>query len=130
LTLASLLLGVKEVKKSDKPEDVQIQFSVDHQFARPLQLDFMSFIYNASRAANGEINLASKIEIFDAQGRAIVNTPMRTLSTKELTDLSRIPLTGTIRQQTSVPGSYLLRVTVTDLTANKTAVEQTVFTIE
>lgn len=130
LTLGSIFLGVKEIKKSEKPEDVQIQFSVDHQFSRPLQLDFMSFVYNAARTASGEINLATKIEIFDAQGRAIVNTPMRPLSTKGLTDLTRIPLTGAIKQQTSLPGTYLLRVTVSDLTANKTAVEQTVFTIE
>ncbi len=109
---------------------MQIQFSVDHQFARPLQLDFMSFIYNAARTPSGETNLATKIEIFDAQGRAIVNTPMRPLSTKGLADLSRIPLTGVIRQQTSVPGNYLLRVTVNDLTAKTTTVEQTVFTIE
>lgn len=71
---------------------MQIQFSVDHQFARPLQLDFMSFIYNAARTPSGETNLATKIEIFDAQGRSIVNTPMRPLSNKGLTDLSRISL--------------------------------------
>ena len=130
LILGSIFLGVKEVKKSDKPEDVQIQFSVDHQFARPLQLDFMSFVYNAAQTATGEVNLATKIEVFDAQGRAIVNTPMRPLSTKGLADLSRIPLTGAIKQQTSAPGNYLLRVTVSDLTTNATAVEQTVFTIE
>ncbi len=130
LTLGSLFLGVKEIKKSDKPEDVQIQFSVDHQFARPLQLDFMSFIYNAARTPSGETNLATKIEIFDAQGRSIVNTPMRPLPTKGLADLSRIPLTGVIRQQTSVPGNYLLRITVNDLAAKTTTVEQTVFTIE
>ena len=130
LTLGSLFLGVKEIKKSDKPEEVQIQFSVDHQFARPLQLDFMSFVYNAARTPSGEINLATKIEVFDAQGRAIVNTPMRPLSTKGLADLSRIPLTGVIRQQTSVPGNYLLRVTVNDLTAKTTTTEQTIFTIE
>ncbi len=130
LTLGSLFLGVKEVKKSDKPEDAQIQFSVDHQFSSPLQLSFMSFIYNAARTGSGETNLATKIEIFDAQGRAIVNTPMRPLSTKGLADLSRIPLTGLIRQQTSVPGNCLLRVTVNDLVAKTTTVEQTVFTIE
>ena len=130
LTLGSLFLGVKEIKKSDKPEDVQIQFSVDHQFPNPLQLSFMSFIYNASWAANNGINVATKIEIFDAQGRVIVNTPMRPLSIKGITDLSRIPFTGKIGQQTSVPGNYLLRVTVNDLATNRTAVQQTVFTIK
>lgn len=130
LTLGSLFLGVKTVQQSDKPADVQIQFSVDHQFERPLQLNFMSFIYNAARAGNGEINLSTKIEIFDAQGRAVVNTPMRPLSTKGLDDLARIPLTGAIKQQTSVPGNYLLRVTVNDLAAKTIVVQQTVFKIE
>ena len=129
LTLGSLLLGIKTVRQSDQPGDVQIQFSVDHQFERPLQLDFMSFVYNAAQAADGTINLATKIEIFDAQGRVIVGTPMRPVSTGGLNDLSRVPLSGSIKQQTSAPGNYLLRITVSDLTTNKTAVEQTVFTI-
>jgi VWFA-related protein len=130
LTLGSLLLGVKSLQTSAKPEDTQIQFSVDHNFARPLQLNFMSFIYNAVRAENGEMNLATKIEIFDAQGRAVVNTPMRPLSTKGLEDSARIPFSGEIKQQTSVPGNYLLRVTVNDLAAKTTVVQQTVFKIE
>lgn len=130
ITMGSLLLGVKEVRKSDKPEDVQVQFSVDHQFERPLQLDFLSFVYNAARGADGAINLETKIEIFDAQGRAIVNTPLRPLSTKGLNDLERVPLTGAIRQQTSAPGDYLLRVTVNDLNAKTTTVQQTIFTIK
>lgn len=130
LTLGTLMLDVKEIKKSDKPEDVQIQFSVDSRFARPLQLSFMSFIYNAARGAGGEVNLMTKIEIFDAAGRAIVNTPMRPLDAKGIEDLARIPFTGALRQQQSQPGTYLLRVTVSDLTAKTTAVEQTIFTIE
>ncbi|MGI8787670.1 MAG: VWA domain-containing protein [Pyrinomonadaceae bacterium] len=130
LTIGSLLLGIKSIKKSDKPEDVQIQFSVDNQFSHPLQLDFMSFIYNAAQSASDGINLTTKIEIIDSQGRLIVNTPPRPLITKGIEDLSRIPFTATIRQQTSVPGSYLLRVTVNDLTAKTSAVGQAVFTIE
>ncbi len=130
LTLGSLLLGVQSLKISDKPDDTQIQFSVDHSFDRPLKLDFMSFIYNAARAGNGEMNLATKIEIYDEQGRAIVNTPMRPLATKGLDDFARIPLTGAIKQQTSAPGNYLLRVTVNDLVANSTVVQQTTFIIE
>ena len=130
LTLGSLFLGVTTVKKSEKPEDSQIQFSVDHQFSRPPQLNFMSFIYNAARAGNGEMNLASKIEIFDASGREIVNTAMRPLSVKNIDDAARIPLTGAIKQPTSVPGTYLLRVTVNDLIAKTSVVQQTVFTVE
>lgn len=130
LTLGSLLLGVKSLKKSGKPDDTQIQFSVDHSFERPLKLDFMAFVYNAARTGNGELNLAAKIEIFDADGRVIVDAPLRPLSTKGIDDLTRIPVTGAIKQQTSVPGNYLLRVTVSDLTTNSTVVQQTVFVIE
>ncbi len=130
LTLGSLFLGVTTIKKSEKPEDSQIQFSVDHQFSSPLQLNFMSFIYNAARAGNGEMNLASQIEIFDASGREIVNTAMRPLLTKNIDDAARIPLTGAIKQQTSLPGTYLLRVTVNDLIAKTSVIEQTIFTIE
>jgi VWFA-related protein len=129
LTLGSLLLGAQNVKSSDATQQ-QVQFSVDHRFARPFNLSFMSFIYNAARAG-GEPNLTTQIEVLDGSGRAVINSPSRPLLIKATTnDLARIPLTGAIRQDLLTPGTYLLRVTVNDLTAKSTAVQQTVFTVE
>ncbi|MDQ3798717.1 MAG: VWA domain-containing protein [Acidobacteriota bacterium] len=134
LTLGSILLGAKTVKGSGSGGDAaqqQVQFSVDHRFARPFNLNFMSFIYNAARGATGsETNLTTQIEVFDADGRAVISTPARPLVLKTVDDLARIPLTGAIRQDLMSPGTYLLRITVNDLTAKTKAVQQTVFTIE
>jgi VWFA-related protein len=132
LTLGSILLGAKTVKSRSGGEATQeqVQFSVDHRFARPFNLNFMSFIYNAARSASGETNLTTRIEVFDVNGRAVIGSPERPLVLKTVNDLARIPLTGAIRQDLMSPGTYLLRVTVNDLIAKAKAVEQTVFTVE
>lgn len=129
LTLGSILLGAKTVKSNDAAQQ-QVQFSVDHRFPRPFNLNFMSFIYNAARAETGAPNLSTQIEVFDLKGRAIISTPTSPLVLKGNNDLARIPLTGAIRQDLIAPGTYLLRITVNDLMAKTTAVQQTVFTIE
>jgi VWFA-related protein len=133
LTMGSLLLGGKVVGAAAKTENApaQVQFSVDHKFGTPVTLDFMSFVYNAARATNGgDVNLATRIEVLNTDGRAIVDTDMRPLATKGSADLARIPVRGSIKQQALSPGNYLLRVTVADNIANKRTVQQALFTIE
>ncbi|HEX8249851.1 MAG TPA: T9SS type A sorting domain-containing protein, partial [Pyrinomonadaceae bacterium] len=130
LTLGSILLGAKTVKTSDATQQQQVQFSVDHRFPRPFNLNFMSFIYNAASGASGETNLTTQIEVFDMNGRAVISSAVRPLVLKGNNDLARIPLTGAIRQDLIAPGTYLLRVTVNDSIAKTKAVQQTVFTIE
>lgn len=138
LTLGSLLLGAKTVSGSggggagNAVQQQQVQFSVDHRFTpRPFNMSFMSFIYNAAqKSGEGGVNLTSQIEVFDAAGRAIISSPVRPLVLKGNSDSARIPLTGAIRQNLFAPGTYLLRVTVKDLTANTSAVQQTVFTVD
>lgn len=130
LTLSSLLLDAQAVKKTGGDESIQVQFSVDHRFALPFNLNFLSFVYNAARTAGGEVNLTTQITVFDAQGRAVINTPVRPLTFKGTNDLSRIPLKGSIRQDLIAPGNYLLQVKVNDTIAGTNTVQQTAFTVE
>jgi VWFA-related protein len=132
LTLSSLLLDAQAVKKAQpvNDENVQAQFSVDHRFASPLNLNFLAFIYNAARAGGGEVNLTTQISVFDAQGRAVINSPARPLIFKGTNDAARIPLKGSIRQDLMTPGIYLLQINVSDLIAGTSAVRQTIFTVE
>ncbi len=131
ITLGSLLLGATEVKKAEKPdESSQAQFSVDHSFPRPLKLDFLTFIYNAAKPPNGEVNLATKIEVFNEQGQTIVSTPLRPLQIRKIDDYARIPFAGVIKQGTTAPGNYLLKITVKDMTSETIAEQQTIFTIQ
>jgi VWFA-related protein len=133
LTLGSIFLGGKLIE-SDKPDNAaaQIQFSVDHRFSNPVSLNFMSFVYNAARAGggSGEVNLATRIEVLNIDGQAVIDTNLRPLATKGNTDMTRIPVRGSIKQAAISPGNYLLRVTVADNIANTKAVQQTFFTIE
>jgi len=132
LTLSSLLLDAKTVKKAQSVNDetVQVQFSVDHRFASPFNLSFLTFIYNAARRNGGEVSLTTQISVFDAQGRAVINSPARPLSIKGSNDLARIPLKGSIQQDLMTPGTYLLQITVSDAIAGTNAVRQIVFTVE
>ena len=131
MTLGSLLLGATEVKQAEKTgESSQTQFIVDHSFPRPLKLDFLTFIYNAAKPANGDVNLATKIEVFNEQGQAIISTPMRPLQIKKIDDYARIPFAGVIKQGTTAPGNYLLKIIVKDMTNETIAEQQTIFTVQ
>ena len=132
LTLSSLLLDGQTVRKSGQSADesVQVQFSVDHRFALPFNLNFLLFVYNAARGTGGETNLTTQISIFDAQGRAVISSAVRPLAVKGASDSARIPLKGAIRQDLIAPGNYLLQVTVNDAIAGASSVQQTVFTVE
>ncbi len=133
LTLGSIFLGGKLIETAGKEGTTaaQFQFSVDHRFGRPVTLDFMSFIYNAGRAnGNGDTNLETRIEVLDMNGKAVVDTAMRPLSTKGNPDMARIPLRGSIKQNLGTPGSYLLRITVKDGIAGTTTTREAIFTVE
>jgi len=128
LTLSSLFLGGKAIGDGAPP---QIQFSVDHRFNRPIILNFTSFIYNASRAVDStDVNLSTRVEVLNTAGQSLIDTNLRPLATKGNTDMARIPVRGSIKQQEMLPGNYLLRVTVADNIANTKAVQQAFFTIE
>jgi len=50
LTLSSLLLGLQAVAATGGGNAPQVQFSVDHHFARGANLGFMTFVYNADQS--------------------------------------------------------------------------------
>lgn len=132
LTMGSLFLGGQAVGSGAGPANsaAQVQFSVDHNFGRPISLDFMSFVYNAARGGSGDVNLATRIEVLGVDGQTVIDTDLRPLATKGNPDLGRIPVRGSIKQQTISPGNYLLRVTVADNIANTKTVQQEFFTIK
>lgn len=127
ITLSSLFLDSQEVMGKDGK--TQVQFSIDHRFARPLQFNFVAFIYNSSKPEKDKPSLTAHIEVFDARGRRIINSPVRRLEVQSVGDISHIPLKGAIKQEAAAVGRYLLRVTVNDLNSGETAVRETVFSV-
>src|SRR5206468_11910038 len=61
LTLSSLLLGLQSVGVAEgKGSAPQVQFNVDHRFARNGRLGFAAFVYNASQR-DGSISYQARI---------------------------------------------------------------------
>ena len=125
LTLSSLLLGVKSVGSNS-----QVQFSVDHRFARNSHLSFMAFIYNAMQVGNGKSSPNLSIQASLLQRGRIVNTgPLRRVDAGS-PDLMRIVGAGEVSLNSIPTGEYVLQVVVTDEFRKTTATQQTRVTIE
>jgi VWFA-related protein len=131
LTLSSLFLDFRQVRSAGNvaAAATQVQFSVDHRFSEPLQLSYLSFVYNAATGADGKVALTAKTEILDQDENVVMTSPTRNISATNVDDRKRIPIAGEIRQPHLAPGTYELRVTVSDLVAGKAAAESTVFTV-
>ena len=126
LSLSSLLLGLENVG----PAREQVQFSVDHRFARNGHLGFMAFIYNATKGQDGQLtpNLSFQARLL-RMGQAVINTQLQKVSVASQ-DQARIVCNGDIMLNTVPPGRYTLELMVTD-EANKTsAIQQTRITVE
>jgi VWFA-related protein len=109
LTLSSLLLDVQNVAGAP-----QVQFSVDHRFARNSRLTFMAFIYNAMRAENGKSLRTLSIQArLLRRGRVVQTAPPLKVELGSQ-DLMRIPCGGEISLNSIPAGDYVLEVAVTD----------------
>ena len=129
LTLSSLLL--RPLRKGATAPTSEAQFSVDHHFPRTSQLNFFVFIYNASRNESGtpNPNLTAQVEVF-RNGKSIVSTPARTLTTSGMQDLQRIPYGGQFPLASLPGGRYELQVTIVDQLAKTTVLQRVPFQID
>jgi hypothetical protein len=134
LSLSSLLLDVqsvvsKEAKGGPTPAP-QVQFNVEHRFARNSRIGFMAFVYNAARGAEGKSLPSLSIQARILQmGQPVQTTPVRTVTVAP-DDLARILCGGELQLNALPSGQYILEVTVTDVTAKTSASQQTRITVE
>ncbi|HEX3559328.1 MAG TPA: VWA domain-containing protein [Pyrinomonadaceae bacterium] len=133
LALSSLHLGGRVVGNSDTAKSAaapQIQFSVDRRFARSSRMDFLVFIYNASRSpGGGATDLSAQVQLL-RDGHAIVSAPARKLAPEAAADLARIPFTGTITLGQLPAGQYEIEVNVTDNISKTSATQRIGFEIQ
>ena len=124
LSLSSLLLALQDVSKG------QVQFNVDHRFARNAHLGFMAFIYNATQGQGG---LSAPDLSFQARllrmGQSVVNTRWQKVAVKSQ-DPSRIVCSGDIPLKSIPSGDYTLELTVTDDINKTSATQQTKIRID
>jgi len=134
LTLSSLLLGLQSVElkeaKAAPAATPQVQFNVDHRFARNARLGFMAFVYNAARGQEGKSlpYLSIQARVLKL-GQPVLTTPVWPVKIGPA-DLTRIFCGGEIQLGSIPQGQYILEVTVTDQIAKTSAAQQTRFTVE
>jgi VWFA-related protein len=136
LTLSSLMVGGQFVGSAQKQAPgaaatEQVQFSVDRRFKAGAHLNFLTIIYNAARGSGGSAapDLEAQIRI-SRDGQAIVTSPLRKLKVDPTLDMARIPYGADIALQSLPAGRYILQVTINDLVAKSSAVQQVTFDIE
>ena len=130
LALSSLHLGGRAVGGAKAGEAAQVQFSVDHRFARSSRLDFLAFVYNAARASAGApVDLSLEIQVLQGN-RAVVSAPARKLMPDALADFARIPITGAVSLGQLPAGQYEIELKVNDNVAKTSATQRAIFEIQ
>jgi VWFA-related protein len=128
LSMSSLLLNVQNVAASSNSGIPQVQFSVDHRFARNSRLTFMAFIYNAIRAEKSQPSLWIQARLW-RRGRVVQTEPPRKVEFGSQ-DLVRISCGGEISLNSIPPGDYVLEVAVTDAINQTSTSQRTRITID
>lgn len=134
LTLSSLLvggqfLGSTQSQTSAAGPQEQVQFSVDRRFRRGSHMNFMTFVYNATKPANGNPQLDGQI-VISRNGQAVVTSPVRQIAIEPTADVARIIYGADIALQNLPTGRYLLQVKISDRLGNTSAAQQATFEIE
>ena len=128
LTLSSLLLGGQVLdNKSNTDGAAQVQLSVDHRFARSSRLGYWVFVYNAKRDAGGGTNLTVQAQVM-RDGQLMLSSPERHLK-QAGPDPDRIPFGEELALKTLAPGTYDLRVTITDSIAGTSVTQMIDFIV-
>jgi VWFA-related protein len=131
LSMSSLLLGLQSVGSSNGVAGTpQLQFSVDHRFARNSRLRFVTFVYNAARSPDGkslpEVMIQARIL---HRGQIVKTMPVQKVTIGQQ-DIARIPYQGEIALDAVPAGQSILEITVTDQIAKMTVTQQTKITVE
>jgi VWFA-related protein len=139
LTLSSLFLGGQEIQSGASQAGAaakrtiapQMQFSVDHRFKAGSRLSFFFFIYNAALGSGQSASQALTAEINVLRDAKVVLTiPPQPVPIQASTDMRRIPYGGSFPLRSLPSGSYVLRVSVKDGTAQTRASRDVRFHIE
>ncbi|HEX7316112.1 MAG TPA: VWA domain-containing protein [Pyrinomonadaceae bacterium] len=128
--LSSIFLGEREPQAADAGRESAgpraVAVDVDRRFARNGVLRFQTYVYNAARAASGaEVRLQAQV----LRGTTpLINT--QPFKVPAAADPARLPFWSELSLEQLTPGRYVLRLTATDLTTNRTAVERVSFHVE
>jgi hypothetical protein len=122
-------LLAEQVADEEKGKDASgpVQLSVDHHFSRSDHLGYWIFVYNAKRNPSGATNLVAETEVL-RDGKVVLSSPQRQLDNSS-PDPERIPYGADLSLKSLPPGSYELRVKITDAVAGTSAAQTTDFVV-
>jgi VWFA-related protein len=131
-TLSSIFLGERSIEaipaggELNKPRAVVVD--VDHRFARTSVLRFQTYVYNAARASGADNrDVQVQAQVLRGPTPLITTQPLKVPTTN---DPARLPFWSELSLEQLPPGRYVLQVTATDRTTNRTAVERVSFYVE
>jgi VWFA-related protein len=128
LTLSSVLLGGQVLEDKTNASSPHVQLSVDHTFPRASQMGYWVFVYNAKRDASGSPQLMVQTQVL-RDGQAVLSSPKRRVNSGG-SDAERIPFGEELALKTLAPGTYDLKVTVTDGVAGTSATQIADFVVK
>ncbi|MFL6336774.1 MAG: VWA domain-containing protein [Pyrinomonadaceae bacterium] len=126
--LSSIFLGERNLPTAPAEREAEgpraVAVDVDRRFARASVLRFQTYVYNAARAG-GEVQLQAQV----LRGPTpLINT--QTFKVPAAADPARLPFWSELSLEQLTPGRYVLQLTATDRTTNRTAVERVGFYVE
>ncbi|HEX8492198.1 MAG TPA: VWA domain-containing protein [Pyrinomonadaceae bacterium] len=130
--LSSIFLGERNTETAPvRPEaggPRAIIVDVDHRFARNSILRFQTYVYNAARAGGTRgPDVQVQAQVFRGPKPLLTTQPSKV---PIVADLARLPFWSELSLEQLPPGRYVLQVTATDRTINRTAVERVNFYVE
>ena len=162
LTMSSLIIGERKPETGtsqldatsndpQQPEALKtVMVNVDHRFATSSYLRFLTFIYNATVAANGPASpnpdnngktipastkstafpdLSVQVHVF-RDDEPVITTPLHKIQTDGAPDVGRVPYAADVSLSGLAPGAYVLQVTVIDKLAKSSATQRLSFQID
>lgn len=135
LTLSSLIAGERsahsgaEIPATTPEVDQTAPLRVDRRFHRNSFLRFLVYVYNATRAADAQPDVALQIQILRDQ-QPVVTTPLKKISSEGLVQLDQIPYAADISLEGLTAGRYVLQVTAIDRVSKTSSSQALRFEIE
>jgi VWFA-related protein len=130
--LSSIFLGERNLQTAPAGQELSgpraVAVDVDRRFVRTSALRFQTYVYNAARA-NGPDGREVQLQARVLRGA----TPLITTQSFKVpvaADPARLPFWSELSLEQLTPGHYVLQLTATDRTNNRTAVERVGFYVE
>jgi VWFA-related protein len=130
--LSSIFLGERNPQTASAEPEVNqpraVTVDVDRRFMRTSVLRFQTYVYNATRTSGAD---GREVQLLAQVFRG--STPLITTQAFKVpvaADPARLPFWSELSLEQLPPGHYVLQLTATDRTTNRTAVERVGFYVE